>query len=159
MASTLTFPEEFSIVEGFCPATDNAGRTGDYVSMKNAHCAFFVFHIEQGNAATILLSLSEATSVLPGGAQAVTALFPIWSNQTCATTDLFVRGANAANFTTSAATLHKIVVFKFEASLFSAGYDCIAPVTGASDVANLTSCQIYLQQRYAQGTPPSAIID
>lgn len=159
MASTLTFPQMFPVIEGFCPATDNAGRTGDYISLKNAHCVFFVFHIEQGNAATIALSVSEATAVAPTAAQVMPATFPIWANETCATTDAMVRQANAANFTTSAAVLHKIVVFKIEASILSAGFDCVAAVTGASNVANLTSCQMYIQQRYQQGVPPSAIID
>lgn len=159
MASTLTFPQMFPVIQGMEPATDNAGRTGDYISMKNAHCAFIVFHITQGNAATILLSLRESPLVSGVGSAATTATHQIWANEDCATSDAMVIQADAANFTTDANVLHKIIVFKFEASEFTAGMDCIAPVTGASNAANITSCQIYLQQRYQQTTPPSAIID
>lgn len=158
MASTLTFPQMYPVIRGIEPQA-GAAITGDYVSLKNAHCVHFVFFITQANAATMALSVSEATAVAPTAAQVMPATFPIWANETCATTDAMVRQANAANFTTSAAVLHKIVVFKIEASILSAGFDCVAAVTGASNAANITACLMFLEPRFAQATPPSAIID
>ena len=41
------------------PATDAAGRTSGYLSLKNAHKAYVVAHITQGNAATIALQIEQ----------------------------------------------------------------------------------------------------
>jgi hypothetical protein len=158
----MNLVEKMKIVEALQPATDAAGRAGDYVSLKNCHMAFVVFHITQGNAATVALSINQATAVAPAGAVPITLPVKIWANQDCAAGDTLVRQTDAVNFTTSAALAHKIVVFQIDPATLNlaGGFDCIAAVTGASNVDNITSAVYYLtEDRYKQATPPSAILD
>lgn len=152
-------PENLKIVRGIEPKTDAAGTTGDYVNLKNYQMAWVIWFITQGNAATIACSISKATGVLPAGATAMTATVPIWTNEDLATSDLLVRQTDAASFTTSAATTHKMVVMQIDPIVLGPTYDCIAAVTGASDVANLVSALYYLEPRYAADQPPTAITD
>lgn len=151
--------ENFKIVEAIEPKTDAAGTTGDYVSLKNVHLAFIVLHITQGNAATIAISVNEATAVLPSGAVAIAATFPIWSNLDCAASDTLVRRTDAANYTTDAGVKHKQVIFQIDPRILSAGFDCIAVVTGASNAGNIVEAQYLLYERYQGATPPAAITD
>lgn len=160
MARQFSLPVQAKINSLLAPATDAAGRTSGYVTLKSAHKAFVVVHITQGNAATVALSLSQAKTVAGGSAKAVSATFPIWSNLDVAASDTLVSRTAAATYTTDAGVKNKIVVFEIlpEAVLDIAnGFDCIAVTTGASDAANITSAIIYLMPlRYAQATPPSA---
>lgn len=159
MAMAFTMPETFSIVQGGEPATDAAGRTGDYVSLKHCHKMWCIWHITQGAANTVACSFSEATTVAGAGAQATTTTNGVWSNLTCGTTGVMTRRADAANYTTDAAVLHKIVCMQFDPSQFTATYDCIAGVTGASNVGNITSFVYYLWARYQQDAMPNPIVD
>lgn len=160
MARQFSLVAQAKINSLLAPATDAAGRTSGYVTLKNAHKAFVVVHITQGNAATIALSLSQATTVAGGSAKAVSNTFPIWSNLDVAASDTLVSRTAAASYTTDAGVKNKIVVFEIlpEAVLDIAnGFDCVAVTTGASDAANITSAVIYLTPlRYAQATPPTA---
>ena len=142
------------------PATDAAGRTGTWVSLKNALKAYAVVHIDQGNAATIQISALQASAVAGTGSKAVTV--KIWSALDLATTDVLQAQADATSYTTDAAVKQKLVVFEFDpANLDVAnGFNTITISTGASNVANLTQAVIYtIPDRYS-GTPmPSAIVD
>ena len=73
MARAFCLPEQAQIVNLMNPATDAAGRTGSYVTLKNALKAFIIVTVQQGNAATILLSILQASAVAGTGAKAVTA--------------------------------------------------------------------------------------
>lgn len=158
----MNFAENMKAVEALSPASDAAGRTGDYVSLKNAHMCYVVVHITQGNAATVTLSINQATAVAPTGAKAITNVVPIWSNLDCAVSDALVRRTDAINYTTDAGVKHKIVIFQVDPATLDLanGFDCIAVVTGASNADNITAAMYYLvPHRYQQATPPSAIID
>lgn len=163
MARQFSLVAQAKPVSSMAPATDAAGRTGSYISLKGAHKAYVVLHITQGNAATIAISLSQAVTVAGGSAKAVTATVPIWSNLDIATSDTLVSRTAAASYTTDAGVKNKIVIFEItpEACLDVAnGFDCIAPVTGASNAANITSAQIFVvPARYQQATPPSSVVD
>lgn len=163
MARQFSLVAQAKPVSTMAPATDAAGRTGSYVSLKNAHKAYVVAHITQGNAATIALSLSQAVTVAGGSAKAVSATFPIWSNLDIAAGDTLVSRTAAASYTTDAGVKNKVVIFEItpESVLDVAnGFDCVALVTGASDAANITSAQIFVVPgRYQQATPPSGVSD
>lgn len=155
-------PEQYKVVTIMKPATDAAGRTGTRISLKHAHKVWFVFNIDQGNAATIGLTLEQSSDVAGTGAKAVTAAVPIWANQDVATSDALVKQTSAASFTTDANLKVKQVVFEVapEATQDLAnGFDCVTVKTGASNVANLTSCIAIIATRFPQGTPPSAVVD
>jgi hypothetical protein len=72
MSLSFHLVEGAKIVEGLPPAADAAGRAGDYVSLKDASRIFVVAHITQGNAATVALTLFQATAVAGTGEKAIT---------------------------------------------------------------------------------------
>lgn len=157
----FTLPEEAKIVNLLEPATDAAGRTSAYVSLKNAHKAFIVFHVTQGNAATILLSLLQASAVAGTGSKAGPTS-RVWSNLDTATNDTLVRRTDAATYTTDAGVKIKIVVFEIDPSALDVanGFDCVGISTGASHAANVTAAVAYLTPlRYPAATPPTAVVD
>ncbi len=158
----LHLTEDCKVVEALTPAADAAGRAGDWVSLKTSGRCFIVFHCDQGNAATIAVTVQQATDVAGTSAKAITATVPIWANEDCATSDTLVAQTAAVSFTTSAAVKHKQVIFMIDPSTLDIvnGFDCIKVLTGASNAANITSAQYYLTDiRYHEDVPPAAITD
>jgi hypothetical protein len=140
------------------PATDAAGRTGRYVRTREAHKMTFVFNILQGNAATIALSCLQATSAAGAGAKACTTSHRWWACLDVATTDLLVRQADGLSFTTDAGVKTKVVICEVDPTGLdmAGGFLYVAPVTGASNAANLTSAiAAAFPLRFAQAQPPS----
>ena len=138
-------------------ATDAAGRTSTYVSLKDYAGAEVTAYITQANAATILLSLLQATAVAGTGSKAGPAV-PVYANLDVATSDALVRATDAATYTTDAGTTNKIVKFIVSVAALDTnnGFDCIALSTGASNLANLTAIMIRgINPRNPQGTPPT----
>lgn len=152
------FPNTYKIVDGAPPAADAAGRTSDYVSLKNCKRAFIVCHINQGNAATVLLTPNQASAVAGTGKKVIPAV-PIWANLDTVASDTLARATDAANYTTDAGVKQKVVVFQVDADKLDManGFDCISIDTGASNAANITAVMFYLETRYAQDNPPAAI--
>lgn len=157
----IMLPEVFKIVEAMPNATDAAGRTGDYVSLKNALCAWVEVAITQGNAATIAITIEQASAVAGTGTKAITATVPIWSNLDTAASDTLVRRTDAVSYTTDAGVKNKMVIFQIDPAQLDVanGFDCITVKTGASNVANLTGARYWIQSAYQQATPPAAITD
>lgn len=150
------------IVMAIVPATDAAGRTSAYVSLKNYHKCFIVIPITQGNAATIALTPVQASAVAGTGSKALSQNCRIWSNLDVATNDTLTSRTAAKSYTTDAGVKNKIVVFEIDpAELDQAnGFDCIGFTTGASNVANLTSgVFVLMEPRYPQDVPPTAVTD
>lgn len=157
MARQFSMPAQIPPVSLLSPAADAAGRTGSYRSLKNCLKAYVVVRVNQGNAATVLLSVLQATAVAGTGSKAVAAM-PAWLVANTTTTDALVAQVAAATFTTSAALADKIVVFEIvpEACMDVAnGFNCIAVQTGASNAANVTSAELFVLGSYAQATPPT----
>ena len=158
----FSLAQQAKIVELLAPAADAAGRTSDAISMKNCAKAFVVFHITQGNAATILLTPRMATDVAIGTNKVFTNLLPIWADLDTAASDALVRATDAINYTTDAGVKNKVVVFEVDPSSMdvNGGYDVLYFTTGASNAANITQAMAYLMGlRYEQSLPPSAIVD
>jgi hypothetical protein len=155
----FNLPEQAVLVGVMPPAADAAGRTGDYISMKSLVRVFVVFHINQGNAATVACSISKATAVAPTGATAMTELVRIWSSQDQATSHQFTRATDAASFTTSAAVKDKVVIIEVEPGRLGETYDCIAPVTGASHADNITSAMVFGIPRVAGASTADVLVD
>lgn len=160
MAKGFSLPQQAQIVQLLKPATDAAGRTSTYFSLKNALKAYILVHIDQGNAATIALNLLQATVVAGTGSKALTGR--VWSNLDAVASDLFTQQADASTYTTDAALKNKQVVFEVDPAFLDLanGYTAVAIQTGASNVANLTSAQaIVLPARYFGATMPTALTD
>lgn len=153
---------EVKLLELLKPAADAAGRTSTRFSMKHAGLATIVVHIDQGNAATIALSIFQSQDVAGTGRKALANAVPIWANLDVAAAEAFTRQTDGVSFTTDAAVKQKQVVFVVDPVLLDVanGFDCVDLVTGASNAANLTEAQAFLSGlRYAQDTPPAARID
>jgi hypothetical protein len=158
---------QFSLVAQIPPimllggATDAAGRTSAYRSLKNALKAYVVVHLNQGNAATVQLSLLQATAVAGTGSKA-TGVVPIWANLDTSVNDAFVVQTAAATFTTDAGVKDKLVVFEItpESCMDIAnGFDCIAVSTGASNVANVTQALLMIFGSYQGAKLPNSYVD
>jgi hypothetical protein len=162
MAASFTLPEQAKIVNGLAPATDAAGRTSAYISLKHAHKAYIVVHMTQGNAATILLSPLQASAVAGTGSKVLTNAVRIWANLDTAASDSLARATDAVNYTTDAGVKLKIVVFEIDPSSLdvAGGFDCIGVSTGASNVANITAATFYVvPSRYAGSSIPTVVTD
>ena len=142
------------------PAADAAGRTSAYRDLRNAHKAFVVCHINQGNAATVQLTLLQAQDVSGTNSKVLSSNVPIWFQANTATSDLNVGQAAATSFTTDAATNDKIVVFEIlpETALDVAnGFKTIAVQTGASNAANITEALLIVAERYQGASQLTAL--
>ena len=157
MARQMQMAAQFPPVSLLAPASDAAGRTGSFRTLKNAGKAWVVARINQGNAATVQVSLLQAKDVSGTGSKAVSAV-PIWLQNATATSDQNVSQTNAASFTTDATLADKIVMFEItpEAALDMAnGYKTLAVQTGASNAANVTEATLYIYGSYQQAAPIS----
>lgn len=143
------------------PAADAAGRTGRYISMKDAHRAFIVAYVDQGNAATIALTPKQASAVAGTGSKNLINNIQIWACLDVVALDALVRQADGVTFTTDAGVKEKMVVFQIDAAALdlAGGFDCITVATGASNVANITSAFAVLETRYGQVVVPTVITD
>jgi hypothetical protein len=147
------------VVDVMAPAADAAGRNSDAVSLKNFNLAIVEASINQGNAATIALTLQQCTAVDGTGAKALTVNVPIFASQDVggASGDVLTRQTDAVAFTTSAALTRKTIRFVIDPATLdlAGGFDCLRVTTGASNAANITSARVILTPTYAQ-TPQSS---
>lgn len=159
MASSFTLPENLIPVGCMTPATDAAGRTGSYVDMKRAERLYFVWYIKQGNAATIALSISKVTAISGAtGATAGTATHRFWTALD-ASSSVLVAATAGTSLTTDAALKDKIVIMEVDPGTEGATFVACAPVTGASNVANLTSCVCYVLPKVQSASNANALVD
>lgn len=140
------------------PATDAAGRTSGYYSLKHATKAYAVVAIKQGNAATVAISFEQATAVAGTSTKGFDAAKRIWASNDVDVTKDPVAVTAAAGYTTDAALKDKLVIFEIDpADLDVAnGFDCIAITTGASNVANITAAVLEIETSYPQATALTA---
>lgn len=146
-------------VEVMTPATDAAGRTGKWINAKMAAKFAIILHITQGNAATILISLLQATSNAGAGSKAGPVV-KIATNLDTSTSDALTAQTDAATFTTDAAVKNKIVVFEVDGSQLDLAnnFDHFTVSTGASNVANITQAEVIpIGMRYVGASPPTIV--
>jgi hypothetical protein len=156
----LGAPETVLPIHMLAPAADAAGRTSAYRSLKGCVKAEIWVYVDQGNAATILLSPLQATAVAGTGSKAI-SVCRIWTKLDEASTD-FTKQTEAATYTTDAALKKKIVIFEIDPTkvLDVAGnFDCIAVSTGASNAANITSALLVLYLSHGGATVVSPLTD
>ena len=161
MQNSPFFPVGMVPVSILEPAADAAGRTGAWISLKGIRRVWLFFYCNQANAATIAVTVNQASAVAGTGSKAITVSVPIWTNLTANTASVFARATDAVSYTTAAGTNKKILIFEIDpATLDTANnFDCITMITGASNVANITSAFAVLEPRMAQATQIDAMID
>jgi hypothetical protein len=153
----FTLPENAKVFGALKPAADAAGRTGRYFNLALGHKLYLVFEVDQGNAATIQFDVLQATNAAGAGAKAVTGNRRIWSNLDEVTNDVVARQTDAQTYTSDAAVKEKLVVLEVGPSDLDLanGFTYVAPRTGASNAANLTSCIAYIVPMYPGAAQPS----
>ena len=159
MARQFSLPEIIPPVELLKPAADAAGRTSQYVYAGYWDKAWIKCHINQGNAATVLLSVLQAKDLSGTGAKAISAV-PIWTDLNEGAGDQFTKQTSAATYTTDAGTNSKIVIFEIspqDCMDMTNGFCTLAVSTGASNAANITEAEIYGLHSFQQATPPSVL--
>jgi hypothetical protein len=154
MGKQFSLPAQLPPSVLLAAAADAAGRTSAYVTLKNAEKAYVLCEVNQGNAATVEFSITQATDV-SGDSEKAIGVMPIWLVNNTASSDAWVPETAAANYTTDANLHDKLVLFEIlpEACMDMAnGFDCIAVTTGASNAANITSAKLlYLAEIQAIG--------
>jgi len=157
MARQFSMPYQIPPVSLLAAATDAAGRTGGYRSLRNGLKAYIVAEVNQGNAATVQFTPLQAKDSSGTGSKAINAV-PIWLNDNTSTGDALVVQAAAANFTTDATTVDKIVVFEIEPEValdLVNGFNHITLQTGASNAANITRAELFILQAIQGGSAPT----
>lgn len=153
----IVVPEQLVPVHLLEPKADAGGRTGTWVGLKNAQRAFIVFYVDQGNAATIAVTINQAVDSSGTSSKAITNVVPIWSDLDCAASPSLVRRTSAVSYTTDAGVKKKIVVFEIDPAALDIAnsFVYITAITGASNAANITSAMLYIVPRFAATLAPS----
>lgn len=160
----MTYPlDRLNMVNLLAPATDAAGRTSAiYVTLKGAHRASIYCTVNQGNSATVQFTPLQATAVDGSGSKALSVNCPIYVNLDTAAGNVWVRAADAKNYTTDAGVKIKQVRFDIDPSALDIanGFDCIGVSTGASNVGNITyACAVLGPLRYTDDVPVTATVN
>jgi len=151
-----------TIFAGIChsPAGgDVVGAAPHILSLKNAHMAYIVAVIQQGDVATTTLTPMQAASVA-GVTKALTNTVPIAACLDYATSDELVATTAAKSYALDAALKKKIVIFAIDPlnALDQANeYDCITLDTSTSHANNIVAGLLFVVPRY--NPPLSAIAD
>ena len=160
MARQFSLPYQIPPVSLLAPQADAAGRVSPYRSLANALKAWVVVEVNQGNAATVLLSLLQAQDNLGTNSKATGAV-PIWLQAATGTSDANVQQTAAATFTPSAVLANKIVIFEITPEMcldLVNGFNHVAISTGASNAANITRADLFILAAIQAATPPSAYV-
>ncbi|MEY4634802.1 MAG: hypothetical protein RJA55_600 [Acidobacteriota bacterium] len=159
MALPMSLPENAKIVELFNPKTTNASLTSDTISLKNALKAWAVFNFTQAAGHATTPTLRQATDVANG----TTAAGPtcrIWVNEDTAATDTLVAATAGASVAVTNDIKNKMVVFEIDPASLTEGYDCVYfTIATSSQATNFVTATMYIEPRYQQATPPTAITD
>jgi len=158
MARQFSMPYQIPPVALLAPAADAAGRTSSFRDLANALKAWIVVHVNQGNAATVALTVLQGQDVSGTGSKAV-GVMPIWLTAATATSDALAVQTAAASFTTSASLADKIVVFEITPEQILDmvnGFKTIAIQTGASNAANITAAELFILGSYQGASAPSS---
>jgi len=126
-------------------AADAAGRSSRAISLKNHTVLSILAAVNQGNAAPVTFTVTQALDAQGTGAKPITNPLPIWANQDTAASDTMVRQADGVAFTTSATLAHKQVVFHIDPANLDVnnGYAYVILTTSASNAANITSANAF----------------
>jgi hypothetical protein len=157
MARQFSMPYQIPPVSLLPAAADAAGRTSPYRSLKNALKAYVVAEVNQGNAATVQLSLLQGKDVSGTGSKAITAT-PIWLNNDTSQSDALAVQAAAAALITDATLKDKLGVFEIvpeQCMDVTNGFRSVAIQTGASNAANITRAELFVLGSYEGVSQPS----
>ena len=157
----FSLPENLKIVRVQQTVAANSFTMSDYISCKNAHKVWFLINHAGATDTDITFALNEATAVAAGTNAAVSATFPIWEDADAGTTsDALVRQTDAASLVIDPATEgSSMSIIEWDPAKHTAGYDCIAVSGSGGNASDTVTIVAFIEERFAQATPPSAIVD
>ena len=152
-------PERFKIVDASAgPVTTSGGVTFDYVSLKNVHMAYLSIQLTQAVGHATVIQPQMATAVTPTGATSITYSANWWENEDTAASDTLVKQTAATSATVTDDVKKKQVIFQIDPAQLGATYDVLGcTVSDSSQATDFVSAQYFLEMRYPQATPPTAI--
>jgi hypothetical protein len=161
-APTTYLPEQYKIVDATAgPVTTNGGVTGTYVSLKNIKYAWLVLQFTQAVGHATTPAIKQATAIAGTGVKTGPTA-NIWMNAATATNDTLVKQTSAAQQALGTGVAKHLVIFGIDpASLdINNGFDVLGwSAADSSQASNFVSGLWYLETKYAQGTPPTAVLD
>lgn len=151
-------------VQMLAPVTSNGGATSDIICLKNCNKAYIVveFTMPQGHATTITpLQCTDVSNSLSDN-KALTNNVRAWKCADTATNDTLTAMAAAKNFAATAQAKNQSLVIEIvpEALDVANNFDCVyVTVAASSQATDLVSVTAWLDYKYRQATPPTAITD
>ena len=162
--ANLSLPESFKVVDATAGCvTTFGGITSSFVSLKHAHKAWIALLFTQAGSDASVIQPQVATAVAPTGATNITFAASIWANEDTAASDILVKQTSATSYTLTADIAKKMVIIEIDPSdvvAMGVEYDCLGLTIAAGQKAtNFVAGYFILAERFAQGTPPTAVTD
>jgi len=158
--SIVHLPEQFKIVTGAYVRTTENGFTANFVSLKNINMAWIVIEALQAVGHATVINPQRATAVAPTGNVAIAHSAPNWLNANIATNDTLVRGADGTTAAFDVGGNNQLMVIQIDPAQLGDTYDCMGVVvTTGGDSTNFVTITYFLETRYGQATPPTAVVD
>ena len=158
--SSIFLPEKFKIVNGSPVATTNGGITCDFVSLKNVNMAWILVEALQAVSHATVFNPQRATDpVTPTGNVAIAHAANWWKNADVSASDTLVKQTAATTMALTAGTTDQQMLIQIDPAQLGATYDSMGVViTTGGDATNFVTVTYFLEMRYAQATPPTAIV-
>lgn len=161
----MILAEQAKIVLGAIGLANAGATTGDYVSMKNYNHLTVILAIAPASGTdTAAITMKQATNVGNTLSDEKALTFTsMWKNADNSLTDTLVKTTVASSITTSAVAKSELFVIEIDAADLDVanGFDAVRVDVTDPGAVSTPLCAIYIlsQARYAQATPPSAILD
>jgi len=160
--SNIYLPEQFKIVSGVAGiVTTNGGVTSDIVDLKNVHMAWIVVtYLQAATHATVLTPVTGIS--IASCATAITFAANWWKNADISATDTLVAQTAATTMSATLGVANQLLVIQIDPSDIVAQlgtYHCLGfTVATSGEATNFMSANFFLQYRYPQSTPATAIV-
>lgn len=159
--SNIYLPEHFKIVSATAGCrTTNGGVTFDVINLEQAVMVWIVAHFRQ--------AVAHATTIQPvvginvAAATAITFNTEWWLNVDVATTDTLVAQTAATSCACTAAATDHLMVIKIDPADVAAQNATFSYLGGtiatSGQATDFVSAVYYIQNRYPQATPATAIV-
>jgi hypothetical protein len=143
-------PEGLFPVSAASPETTNAGKTADYISVKNAEMVWVVIHLTQAVGHATAFSIEKATDVAGTGSVPITTAVPIWYGNASTTSSQLTKQTDAVDFTIGVGvTGDAIIVFQIAPETLGTTFDCItAKAANSGQATNIWEVMYWVKPRY-----------
>lgn len=144
-------PEGLFPVSMAAPETTNAGKTTDYVSLKNAEMCWVVIHLTQSAGHATAFTIEKATDVAASGTTAITNTVPIWYGNVTTSSTQLTRQTDAVSYTMGGGVTGSVyIIFEIDPSSLGSTFDCIcAKSANSGQAGNFWEVTAWMKPRFA----------